>query len=117
MNYKRKKYIKGIFKRNVSEEKLVINRIPLRYNAFKLITKNNNIIKKNSNKITNYNNLLMKEYHRNSTFEGYEINHNKSLVMSNDKILKTEIGNSKYININLKNIKYLNNIFTKKIKK
>ena len=116
MNFKRKKFIKGYFKRNVSEEKLVINKISLKPNDFRLVPKNNKM-KKHSNIITSYNNLLINEYHRNPTFETNEINYNKSLVIPNEKYLKTEFGNKKCININLKNIKYLNNIFNEKIKK
>lgn len=96
---------------NNSAEKKQVNKIffPYNYSRFGSI---NNRLKKHSNMISSYNNLLMREYHKSPT---YEISLNKSMGLLDDKFLKTEQGNNnKYININLEKSRVYSKLMNKK---
>ena len=96
---------KTIEKQKVNRMLLQINnkrRVCLKYQS-----------KKNSDIVNIYNNIIIKEYLKSRS---YEISPNKSLIITDNIILKTEAGNNKITNMDAWNKRCLHNSFAKKKK-
>lgn len=114
INPKRPKYMNGNGQIFVEKtiEKQKVNRMLLQINNKRRVCLKYQS-KKNSDIVNIYNNIIIKEYLKSRS---YEISPNKSLIITDNIILKTEAGNNKITNMDAWNKRCLHNSFAKKKK-